>query len=195
LVDGNFKAKTFYDSYLSTYVERDVLELISTDNLDLFQNFLRIIATLSGQAINLTKISNSVGVSIPTVRSWIGILEQSYIIFRLRPYFRKLGKRLSKTPELYFYDTGLLCYLLGLRSVQDVEQYTKAGALFENLVIADAYKSFHHQGDEPRFYFYRDKDNTEVDLLHDRAALTKLWEIKASHKYHPMMIGSLEKVA
>jgi len=169
--------------------------LVAADNLDLFRRFLQICATYSGQSINLSKISSSVGVSSPTVRSWIGILEQSYVIFRLQPFYRNLGKRLTKASKLYFYDTGLLCHLLGLMDAGEIDNYSNKGALFENLVVADAMKSFYHQGIMPRLNYYRDSNQLEVNLLYERGNLTRLWEIKTSENHKSSMVKTLEKVA
>lgn len=190
-----FDAETFYASYGASYVERDVIDLVSASNLDLFQRFLRTCAVYVGQTINQSRIAKDVGVSVPTIRSWIGILEQSYIIFRLQPFFRNLGKRLTKAPKLYFYDTGLLCYLLNLYEPYDVSQSPLQGALFENLVIGDAYKTFYHQGTEPHFYFYRDQQQAEVDLVYERGNKARLWEIKSSANFRPRLLTGIEKVA
>lgn len=195
LISKGFLPNTFYKSYIASYVERDVIDLISASNLGSFQRFLRVCATYSGQAVNLSKIANDVGVSAPTIESWIGILEQSYIVFRLQPFFRNIGKRLTKAPKLYFYDTGLLCYLLDFTDSADVEVYRSKGALFENLVIADAFKSFHHQGLTPRFYYYRDHHKEEVDLIYERANLAKFWEVKTSWEFKKRMTTTMEKIA
>lgn len=194
LISKRFENHIFYGGYLSSYVERDVLDLVSAVNLDLFQVFLRVCATYAGQTLNYSKISNDVGVSVPTVQSWMSILEQSYIIFKLKPFFRNLGKRLTKAPKLYFYDTGLLCHLLRLAEIADVERSPLRGALFENLVIADAYKSFHHQGFEPWFYYYRDQAKLETDLVYERGNSAELWEIKSTRTFKPNLIKSVEKV-
>lgn len=195
LVGEGYPRDHFFDSYISSYIERDVSELVAADNLDLFRRFLQICATYSGQAINLAKISRSVGVSSPTVRSWIGILEQSYVIFRLQPFYRNLGKRLTKASKLYFYDTGLLCHLLGLMEAGEIDNYSNKGALFENLVVADAMKSFYHQGLMPRLNYYRDSNQLEVDLIYEKGNLTRLWEIKTSENHKYAMVKTLENVA
>ena len=194
-IDRGIGADAFYGSYLASYVERDVIDLVSATNLDVFQRFLRTCAIYSGQTLNLTRMANDIGVSVPTIQSWIGILEQSYVVFRLPPFFRNLGKRLTKAAKLYFYDTGLLCYLLGLYEPADVDRYAQRGALFENLIIADAFKSFLHQGLDPRFSFYRDQGKQEVDLIYERANLARLWEIKSTYTFRPRLVDTVEKVA
>lgn len=195
LVSKKVPPAIFYSSYLASYVERDVAEFVSPANLDIFQRFIRICAIYSGQTINYSKIANDTGVSLPTIQSWLAILEQSYIIFRLPPFFRNFGKRLTKTPKLYFYDTGLLSFLFGLKDPADVAGSDFKGALFENAMVADAIKSFHHMGEEPRFYYYRDKSKDEVDLVYERASLARLWEIKAAYSFRPRLIEKIEAVA
>lgn len=195
LINEGYPREAFYSSYVATYLERDVIELVSSENLDLFQRFIQVCATYTGQAINLSKISNDIGVSVPTVRSWIGILEQSYIIFRLQLFFRNIGKRLAKTSKLYFFDTGLACHLLGLHDIEEVKSYDKLEALFENMMIADALKSFHHMRATPRFYYYRDTHQQEVDLVYERGNFARLWEMKISWNYKPRMIKTMERVA
>lgn len=195
LVESGFAPRLFYDGYLATYIERDVSELISPANLDLFRLFLRVVATYAGQPLNMTKVAKSVGITLPTVRSWLAILEQSYLVFRLPPFFRNLGKRLTKTPKIYFYDTGLLCYLLGLETLPEVNNYNDLGALFENFIVADAHKAMYHQGFRPRLYYYRDASKLEVDLVADHGTSAKLWEIKASSNFNQRMVGPVQKVA
>lgn len=185
----------FYTAYLSSYVERDVIDLISATNLGTFQRFIKVCATYAGQLLNLSKLSRDTGVSVPTATSWLGVLEQSFVVFRLQPFYRNLGKRLIKSPKLYFYDTGLLSFLLGAYEPAAVERLPQYGALFENLVIADAIKRFHHKGYEPSFYFYRDDRKQEVDLVYEKANLARLWEIKSTEKIRPRLLSQLEKIA
>ncbi|MEM1124920.1 MAG: ATP-binding protein, partial [Bacteroidota bacterium] len=161
LVNRGLTTEPFFSSYLASYVERDVAELVNWSNLDTFQRFLRIVATYAGQTANYSKIANATGVSLKTIQSWLGILEQSYIIFRLPAFFRNFGKRLVKSPKIYFYDTGLLCYLLEIFDTEEYLLNQNRGAIFENFIIADAHKSFLHQGHTPNFYFYRDTDQRE----------------------------------
>jgi hypothetical protein len=156
---------------------------------------LRICATHTWQILNYSSIAKAVGISASTGKSWLGILEQSYLVFRLPPFFRDLGKRLIKSPKLYFYDTGLLCHLLGVLDADFVKKSDLKGGLFEDLVVADAFKSFYHQGIRPAFYFYRNQQKKEVDLLYEHALEVKLWEIKATDRCKPRLLDQLEKVA
>lgn len=193
--DTGVPARLFYPSYVASYIERDVTGLISANNLNTFRRFLQICATYAGQLLNYSSIASAVGVSVPTIQSWFSVLEQSYLVFRLPPYFRNFGKRIIKSPKLYFYDTGLLCYLLNMRTHQDVINYYQLGALFENMVIADQMKAAHHQGEEPRLYFYRDSNQLEIDLLEEHVSGIQLTEIKANRTYHSNMLTNLNRVS
>lgn len=195
LVNRGLATEPFFSSYLASYVERDVAELINWSNLDNFRRFLRIVATYAGQTVNYNNMASATGVSLKTVQAWLGILEQSYIIFRLPAFFRNFGKRLTKRPKIYFYDTGLLCYLLEIFDTEEYALNQNKGAIFENFIIADAHKSFLHQGHTPNFYFYRDTDQREVDLLYERSDEARLFEIKAATRFRPSMSQSVEKVA
>ncbi|MEM0992050.1 MAG: ATP-binding protein [Bacteroidota bacterium] len=192
--DTGVPARLFYPSYVSSYIERDVSGLISASNLNTFQRFLQICATYAAQLLNYAQIANAVGVSVPTIQNWFSVLEQSYLVFRLPPYFRNFGKRIVKSPKLYFYDTGLLCYLLNMKSPQDIINYYQFGALFENLVVAEHIKMNHHSGESPRFYFYRDSNQLEVDLLREQAGKIQLTEIKANRTFSSKMLVTLNRV-
>ncbi|MEL6628893.1 MAG: ATP-binding protein [Bacteroidota bacterium] len=195
LISKNPSTELFFSSYLASYLERDVAELINWSNLDLFQRFIRIVATYAGQPLNLSKIANDTGVTLPTLKSWIGILEQSYIVFRLPAFFRNFGKRLTKTSKLYFYDTGLLCYLLEIMNGKELGANRLRGAIFENYIIADAFKSFFHKGHTPNLYYYRDNQKQEVDLVYERGNHAWLYEIKSADRFKPDMVKTLDKVA
>lgn len=186
--------KLFYPSYVSSYLERDVSGLISATNLNSFQRFLGVCAGFAGQLLNYSNMATSVGVSVPTIQSWISILEQSYIVFRLPPYYRNFKKRLIKSPKLYFYDTGLLCYLLGIQQESEIRNYFQFGALFENYIVADAMKSVMHNGEESSFLFYRDSNGVEVDLVQERATKVQLWEIKGGETYRSSLTKNFSKV-
>ena len=159
----------FFSSYVKTYLERDLREIINVQKLTLFEKFLRILAYRSGSIINYSDISSVLGINDKTVKSWVEILEQSGLIFHLQPYFGNSEKKLTKSPKLYFSDTGLLCYLLGgIDSGEDIEKnvFEKKGSVFETFVISEIRKSFLNAGKEPCFSFYRESGtNLEVDLL------------------------------
>lgn len=195
LIEKEYNPTRFFDSYLQTYLQCDVTELVKFSNLTSFRRFLRACAAYAGQAVNMSNLAKDADISVNTVKSWLGILEQSFITFRLEPFYRNLGKQLSKTPKLYFYDTGFACYLLGLQNASELELYGRKGALFENLIVADAHKSYLHQGRPLAFTFYRDKSGAEIDLVHERALKAEFWEIKSSGKTTNAQTEYLDKVA
>ena len=150
---------------MQTYLERDVRNLRNVGDLGLFQMFLRALALRSAQLLNSSELARDVGVAVNTAKDWLSVLEASFQVFILRPYFVNLGKRLVKSPKVYFADTGLLCYLVGLRDAEHAASGPMGGAIFENLVVADLFKTSLHRGDEPSFYFWRTASGNEVDLV------------------------------
>lgn len=193
--DTGIPPRLFYPSYVATYLERDISGLVNAANLSLFQRFLQVCATFAGQLLNHAAMAKIVGVSVPTIQRWISVLEQSYLIFRLSPYHRNFGKRMIKSPKLYFYDTGLLCYLLGMQGKQDVQNYYQLGALFENLVVAERTKQAAHAGAPARLFFYRDSNQVEVDLLEEKGNHITLTEIKAARTVFSKQLKGLHRVA
>ena len=174
-------------SYIQTYLERDVRNLRNLGDLTQFQVFLRALAARSAQILNLSELARDVGVAVNTAKDWISILEASFQIFILRPYYVNIGKRLIKAPKVYFVDTGLLCYLVGLRDVSHAAAGPMGGALFENLVISDLYKTYLHRGEEPALYYWRTVAGSEVDLVIDTQAGLIPIEIKSSETPRPEM--------
>jgi predicted AAA+ superfamily ATPase len=174
-------------SYIQTYLERDVRNLRNLEDLTQFQVFLRALAARSAQILNLSELARDVGVAVNTAKAWISILEASFQIFILRPYYVNIGKRLIKTPKVYFVDTGLLCYLVGLRDVSHAAAGPMGGALFENLVVSDLYKSYLHRGEEPALYYWRTVAGSEVDLVIDTQSGLIPVEIKLSETPRPEM--------
>ncbi len=154
----------FYSDYVSTYLERDVRQALAVRSLRDFDRFLRLLALRTGQLLNAHALATEVGVAATTIQSWLSVLEASGIIVLLRPYFRNAGKRLVKTPKLYFLDTGLCCFLVGIRSAEELQQSSLRGAVFETQVVAQLvrYMAAHERRD---VYFYRDHHGTEVDVL------------------------------
>ena len=155
-------------AYMITYFERDVRSLRNIGDLTLFQNFLRVLAVRSGQLLSLSDISRDIGVAVNTVKKWISILEATHQILILRPYFTNIGKRLVKSPKVYFTDTGILCHLTGIKDPEHASQGPMAGALFETYVFLEIYKTMLHRGVEPRIYFWRTSDGKEVDFIIDQ---------------------------
>lgn len=169
----------FYSSYFQTYVERDVRQVQNVTELTAFSKFIKLCAGRIGQLLNITELAEAAEISRPTAEKWISVLETSYIIFRLQPFYANIEKRLVKSPKLYFYDTGLACYLLGITKPADIEQFYLRGALFENLIVSDFLKQRYFTGLESNLFFYRDKNNVEVDLITKEFQFLKAYEIKA----------------
>jgi predicted AAA+ superfamily ATPase len=176
--DWKIHPSRYFPSYVETYVERDVRSLLDVRNLNLFRNFLKLCAGRAGQVLNMESLANDCGISSPTAKSWLGILETSFIIFLLQPYYRNFNKRLIKSPKLYFYDTGLVCYLLGMQEAGQVETYYQKGSLFENMIIAELMKQRLHQGVTPQLYFWRDNVGNELDLIEEKFQALDVWEMK-----------------
>lgn len=151
--------------YFETYIERDLRQLVTIKDLNIFQRFIKLCAGRIGQLLNLNGLANETGISHTTARNWLSILEASYIVFLLPPYYRNISKRLIKSPKLYFFDVGLASYLLGIENVGHISRDPLRGSLFENMVVAEALKFRHNQGKKSNLYFYRDSKGNEVDLL------------------------------
>ena len=152
-------------AYYETYIERDLRQLVAIKDLNVFQRFAKLCAGRTGQLLNTNSLANDTGVSHTTARNWLSLLEASYIVFLLQPYYRNISRRLVKTPKLYFYDVGLAAFLLGIENENQVSRDPLRGALFENLVIAEALKYRFNQCKQSNLYFYRDSKGNEVDLL------------------------------
>ena len=179
IYDQKTPPSLFYSSYLQTYLERDVRQIINIGNLSAFQTFMKSCAGMTGQMLNLSTLAVELGISVPTAKSWLSVLEASFAVFILRPYYRNFQKRLVKTPKLYFYDTGLACYLLGIQSPEQYDNYFQKGALFENWVISELAKKRFHRGQRPEMYFWQDKSMREIDCILEENTLVKAVEIKA----------------
>ncbi len=192
LFDRNIPSKTFYSNYVQTYVQRDVSELIAVKDIRLFQNFLGLIATRAGQLLNLSSLALQCGISQPTARAWLSALENSYIVFLLFPYHRNFSKRIVKTPKLYFYDTGLLSYLLRVHSNEQLLTHPQKGMMFENMIVAEYLKRMHHTGNLNEIWFWRDVAGNEVDLLVTEGEEIHLFEIKATQTIQSHLFKGLE---
>lgn len=170
----------WHASYVQTYLERDVRNLRSVGDLTLFQSFLRALAARSAQLLNLSDLARDVGVAVNTAKAWLSVLEASFQVFLLRPYLANIGKRLIKSPKVYFMDTGILCYLVGLQDISHASNGPMSGAIFENLVVSDLYKIAMHRGEEPALYFWRTAAGAEVDVVIDLQGKLVPLEIKQS---------------
>ncbi len=183
IYDRKVDVNAFYQSYLETYVQRDVRLIRNVGNLNVFNQFLAVCATFAGQELNRNALASAAGVSHTTVGNWLSILEASYIIYHVSPYYRNFKKRLIKSPRLYFYDTGLACALLRIRSADALQNYYQRGALFENWVVTELAKAYYNAGDRPPFYYWRDSNQREIDLLLDLGIAIRPIEIKSGSTY------------
>ncbi len=191
----NMPPEVMLSDYFATYVERDVRQLINLRHLREFGQCVRLLAGRTGQLLNQTSLGNEVGVSSNTITQWLSILEASFLVFSLAPWSVNIGKRLVKSPKIYFYDVGLACWLLGIKTVEQLQHHPLRGALFENLVVLEVLKSLRHQGLRDPLYFFRDSNGLEVDLLLDHADGLQLVEIKASQTVSMPLFKNLRTVA
>ena len=175
----------WYAAYVATYVERDVRQLLQVGNLQTFKRFLLMCAARSGQLLNLNSLASDCGISQPTARQWLTVLQASYVLTLLPPHHRNFGKRLVKTPKLYFLDTGLLCYLLQIRSSQDLFAHPMRGAIFETWVVSETLKHRFNQGLNADLYFWRDNHGLEVDLMFEHAGMLHGVEVKSGSTFMP----------
>lgn len=178
--------------YIQNYLERDVRQLINVQNLSRFQTFLKLCAGRCGQLLNRSALAGEVGVDDKTIQSWLSVLETSYIVFLLRPHFRNYGKRLVKTPKLYFYDTGLACSLLGIKRAEQLSTHYLKEELFESLIISEIYKQYYNRHQRPAVYFWRDNTGHEIDALIEEASSVKALEIKSGATLHPRLLDGLK---
>ncbi len=192
IYDKQIEPLDFYSSYIQTYTERDIRQIVNVTNLHAFQKFMRMAAGRIGQLLNYNNIANELGVDLKTVKSWFSILEAGFIIFFLQPHHNNYNKRLVKTPKLYFYDTGLACSLLGINDTESLNAHWAKGALFENLVIADMMKNKIHQVRKPSLFFWRDNTGNEIDLLEDMGGVVNIYEIKSSATVNNSFFKGLE---
>ncbi|MEM8528321.1 MAG: DUF4143 domain-containing protein, partial [Bacteroidota bacterium] len=175
----NIPAVDFYPSYITTYIERDVRAIKNIEDLNTFSRFLKLCAGRIGQPLNFASLASDTDISPNTAKSWLSILEASYIIYTLPPHYANFNKRLIKSPKLYFYDTGVACSLLGLESKEQLMTHYLMGNLFENFIINELLKSKFNEGKKHNFYFWQDKSSKEVDLLVDKAGDLLPFEIKS----------------
>lgn len=179
LFNRNVPSELFYPAYVQTYLERDVRSLKNVGDLAQFSLFLKLCAGRVGQVLNLSALAVDAGVSVNTSKAWLSVLEASYIVFRLQPYYNSFNKRLVKSPKLYFTDTGLASYLLGIEGVSQLSTHYALGALFENFIIAECYKQRLARGKREGLYYWKDNKGMEVDLLVEDGNNLRAYEIKA----------------
>jgi predicted AAA+ superfamily ATPase len=180
-----------YRSYYETYIERDVRQLIQIKDLFLFRKFVRLCAGRVGQILNASQLSGEVGVSVPTIKSWLSILQASYLITLLPPYFENIKKRLIKSPKLYFYDVGLASYLLGIEKPVHAERDPLRGALFENLVVMELFKARFNRAMDANLYFFRDSHQNEVDVVFRQGHHFIIAEVKSAQTFNASFLKGL----
>ncbi len=182
----------WHSAYIQTYLERDVRLLRQVGDLTQFQNFLRALAARSAQLLQLSELSRDLGIAVNTAKAWISVLEATYQVIVLRPYFANVGKRLVKTPKVYFTDVGTLCHLAGLRDTQHAASGPMGGAIFETAAISEIFKTIMHRGIEPQIYFWRTSAGTEVDIVVEFGPRLVPIEVKLSSTPRPAMASSIK---
>lgn len=192
--DQNQRATQAYSNYYQSYVERDVRQLINLKNVSVFEKFIKLIAGRVGQIMDFSSLANDVGVDTKTIKHWISILEASFILFKLSPYFENFGKRVIKSPKYYFCEIGLLTFLLGIEKKEQIIRDPLVGSLFENLIVCEYLKMRLNEGKLPNLYFFRDSNGNEADLIISEGRELTLMEIKSSATYQKDFFQKLEKI-
>lgn len=193
LYEQHISSEDFFSSYLQTYVERDVRQLKNISSLSTFQKFLFLCAGRVGQILNLSSLSNDCGMSASTVKEWISILESSYILYTLHPWHLNINKQMVKSPKIYFYDTGLLCYLLNIKDITGLKQHFAYGSVFENFVINEIIKSQVNKGKRAQVYFLRDSRGHEIDCVVPTDSLSQqYYEIKSGATFNSDFVKNIE---
>lgn len=182
----------FFRNYYSTYIERDIRGFAQIQNLDSFQKFMKLAAARVSTELNKASIGVEAGVSSPTINAWLSVLKASYIVYTLRPYYANLNKRLTKTPKLYFYDTGLLCYLLGIEEPSQLQNHPLRGAVFENMVVNEMLKKRFNQAKDSNLFFYRENSGREVDIVMTQPNGLDIYEVKAGKTFQPDFTKNLK---
>jgi len=196
LVTKNYQmVSPWYSAYLETYIAKDVKILANIGNLRDFRRLISLLAANTGQQLNLSRYANDLGVDVKTINNWISVLEASYIIFTVQPFYNNYGKRIVKSPKVYFYDTGLVSYLVALNSVEQFLQGPMYGSLFENYVISEILKREKHNDTNAELFYYRTSSGIEVDLIIDRKNSKEFIEIKAGETFRPKMLNNLLSIS
>lgn len=183
-----------YSNYYQTYIERDVRQLINLKDLTLFEKFMKLLAGRVGQLMDYASLANDVGVSAKTIRNWLSILEASFIVYKLAPYFENFGKRVVKSPKYYFIDVGLLAFLLGIEKPAQISRDPLIGKMFENLIVIECLKTRANKGQLPNLYFYRDSNGNEVDIIYQRGRELTIIEVKSTSTYQTSLLKGLKNI-
>jgi hypothetical protein len=181
----------WYSSYIQTYIERDVRGLKQIGDLTGFQSFLRVVAARSGQLLNLSDVSRDLGIAVNTAKAWLSVLEATFQVIILRPYFENVGKRLVKTPKVYFTDVGVLCHLAGLKDPEHAAAGPLAGAIVETATLSEVLKTAVHRGTNPQVYFWRTSHGAEVDIVVEQQGRLIPVEVKQTATPRPGMASGL----
>lgn len=191
---GKNKAELFYPSYVKTYLEKDVRDLLNVQNQMLFIRFMKLCAVRIGSVFNASELSAEVGVDVKTITRWLSVLQASYLVTLLPPYYENTSKRLIKSPKLYFNDTGLACYLLDIESPKQLDRDKMRGALFENMIVMEVMKHRYNKGKEGGVFFYRDSNQNEVDILLKQEGEITALEVKSSMTYNSSFERTLKQL-
>lgn len=195
LVDRAFQlSDSWYSAYLDTYLNKDIRELLTTSNIRDFHRLIKLLAANTSQILNMSTYANDLGVSVNTIKKWIALLEASYIIFLLPPYYTNFGKRIIKSPKVYFYDTGLVSFLTGIKNKELFENGPMTGSLFENYLIAEILKKIKHEVLDAELFYYRTSHGAEIDLIIDWKTHQDFIEIKNSQTFRPKMVANIENL-
>jgi predicted AAA+ superfamily ATPase len=192
IYDAKLNPTKWLKSYFQLYVEKDIRLISNIANLDLFEKFVKLVAGRAGQLINASSLANEIGVSSPTITGWISALKSTFICFSLQPHFRNFNKRIVKTPKLYFHDTGMLCYLLGINNKDQLDIHPLRGNIFENFIISEIIKNKTNNGEALNYYFWRDQKGHEIDLIEDKFNHLFPVEIKMSSTFNSSFIKNTE---
>jgi hypothetical protein len=183
----------WYESYINTYIEKDVRTLLNIENLRDFRRLITLLAANTSQVLNMSKLSLELGVAVQTIKRWICVLEASYIIFLLPTYYKNFGKRVRKLPKIYFYDTGLVSFLTGIKDEQIFENSSMSGSIFENYIVLEIYKKELANNTYSKLYYFRTSNQEEIDLIVDRKTHKELIEIKSGKSFKLKMTSSIKK--
>jgi len=193
IYDRKLKPASWYSAYVTAYVERDVRQMLKIHGLETFQRFVKLCAGRTGQLLNLSSLAIECGITHNTAKAWISVLEASYLVFLLRPHSANFNKRLIKMPKIYFYDVGLVSWLLGIRTAEQIATHPLRGSLFETFIISELIKSKMNKGEKPAFFFWRDSNGNEIDLIIEQGTNLMPIEIKSGRTITNEAFAGLEK--
>jgi len=193
LYDRDILPQSWFGAYTTAYIERDVRQILKIQELETFQRFIRLCAGRTGQLLNYSSLATECGITHNTVKAWISVLEASYIVFLLRPHHANFNKRLIKMPKLYFYDVGLVTWLLGIRSAEQITTHPLRGAIFETFIVSELMKSRLNQGERPDLFFWRDSNGNEVDIIFEHSGKLMPVEIKSGKTLTSESTSGLKK--